>query len=127
MAQKIDLDIDKFPWEAVARVMAPILAPIILATAWIVLAKTNKTVDWLSNLFALAELTPTVDLNLPSGIVLGSFYNSAEEIKPVVDKGIGLVGDVVKQIPTKEDVEDGAEQVLTGLTKFALWLVSGGR
>jgi hypothetical protein len=127
MAQKIDLDIDKFPWEAVARVMAPILAPIILATAWIVLAKTNKTVDWLSNLFALAELTPTVDLNLPSGIVLGSFYNSAEEIKPVVDKGIGLVGDVVKQIPTKKDVEDGAEQVLTGLTKFALWLVSGGR
>ena len=127
MAQKIDLDIDKFPWEAVARVMAPILAPIILATAWIVLAKTNKTVDWLSNLFALAELTPTVDLNLPSGIVLGSFYNSAEEIKPVVDKGIGLVGNVVKQIPTEEDVEDVAEQVLTGLTKFALWLVSGGR
>jgi len=127
MAQKIDLDIDKFPWEAVARVMAPILAPIILATAWIVLAKTNKTVDWLSNLFALAELTPTVDLNLPSGIVLGSFYNSAEEIKPVVDKGIGLVGNVVKQIPTEEDVEDAAEQVLTGLTKFALWLVSGGR
>jgi len=127
MTQKIDLDIDKFPWEAVARVMAPILAPIILATAWIVLAKTNKTVDWLSNLFALAELTPTVDLNLPSGIVLGSFYNSAEEIKPVVDKGIGLVGNVVKQISTEEDVEDAAEQVLTGLTKFALWLVSGGR
>ena len=127
MAEKIDLDVDKLPWEAIARVMAPILAPIILATAWIVLARTNKTIDWLSNVFAVAELTPTVDLNLPSGIVLGSFYNSANEIKPVVEKITGIV----EKVPTEEEIKEGAvdaaEQILTGLAKFGIWFVSGGK
>ena len=91
MDQKIDLDINKLDWLAIARVLAPILAPVILSIVWIVLARTNKTVDWLSNVFALAEITPTVDLNLPPGIVLGSFYNSAQEIETAVKKSVGYV------------------------------------
>ena len=131
MTQKIDLDINKLPWEAIARVMAPILAPVILAGVWIFLARTNKTIDWLSNIFALAELTPTVDLNLPPGIVLGSFYNSAEEIEPIVKKGINLVGEVVDKVPTKEEIKEGAvdvvEQAFEALAKFGIWFVSGGK
>jgi len=80
MAQKIDLDINKLDWLAIARVTAPILAPVILAVAWVTFTKFDKKASWLSTLFAVSELIPTVNLNLPSGIVLGSFYATATEI-----------------------------------------------
>jgi len=98
MAQKIDFDINKLPWEAIARVMTPILAPIVLAAAWVFLARTNRTVDWLSNVFALAELVPAIDLNLPPGVVLGSFYNSAKEI----EEAVKTVIKTVKDLPLEE-------------------------
>ena len=98
MAQKIDFDINKLDWLAIARVMAPILAPVILAVAWIILAKNNKTIDWLSNVFAVAELTPTVDLNLPSGVVLGSFYNSAKEIESTANSVLDFVKDLAEDV-----------------------------
>ena len=120
MTQKIDLDIDKFPWEAVARVMAPILAPIILAGVWIFLARTNKTVDWLSNVFALAELTPTVDLNLPPGVVLGSFYNSAEELQPIIKK-VSTLSDLLLNF-VKDIGEDVTELKDDPLSTLWDWL-----
>ena len=98
MVQKIDFDINKLDWLAIARVMAPILAPVILAIAWTILAKNNKTVDWLSNVFAVAELTPGVDLNLPSGVVLGSFYNSAKEIEPTANSVLDFVKDLAEDV-----------------------------
>ena len=120
MTQKIDLDIDKFPWEAVARVMAPILAPIILAGVWIFLARTNKTVDWLSNVFALAELTPTVDLNLPPGVVLGSFYNSAQELEPIIKK-VSTLSDLLLNF-VKDIGEDVTELKDDPLSTLWDWL-----
>jgi hypothetical protein len=98
MVQKIDFDINKLDWLAIARVMAPILAPVILAIAWTILAKNNKTVDWLSNVFSVAELTPGVDLNLPSGVVLGSFYNSAKEVEPVANSVLDFVKDLAEDV-----------------------------
>jgi len=94
----------EIPWEAVARILAPTLAPIVLAVAWIFLARTNKTVDWLSNVFALSELVPGVDLNIPSGVVLGSFYNSAKEIEEVVNQVVTAAKELEK--PVKETVKD---------------------
>jgi len=128
MAQKIDLDINKLDWLAIARVMAPILAPIVLAVAWVTLSKFDKKVDWLSNLFAISELIPTVDLNLPSGIVLGSFYNSAEEI---LEKGMtadlknawedtsSLLEDFIKKEGIYEKKED---PIIGGIASFFNWL-----
>ena len=54
---KIDLDINKLDWIALARIAAPILAPIVLAGAWIFLARTNKKANYLSGVFALVHLT----------------------------------------------------------------------
>ena len=51
---KIDLDINKLDWLALARIAAPILAPIVLAGAWIFLARTNKKANYLSGIFALS-------------------------------------------------------------------------
>jgi len=121
MVQKIDLDINKLDWLAIARVLAPILAPVILSVVWIVLARTNKTVDWLSNVFALAEITPSIDLNLPPGVVLGSFYNSAEEIESVIKESIDFVKDLKA---------DKIEYEGSGLNKafdFIFDVIKGGR
>jgi hypothetical protein len=117
MVQKINLDINKLDWLAIARVMAPILAPIILSVIWIVLARNNKTVDWLSNVFALAEITPAIDLNLPSGVVLGSFYNSAKEIEPAVKQVVEFVKDLKEDVA---EVEIGLEKDVEKLKKDPL-------
>jgi len=121
MAQKIDLDINKLDWLAIARVLAPILAPVILSIVWIVLARTNKTVDWLSNVFALAEITPSIDLNLPSGVVLGSFYNSAQEIESAVKGSVDFVKDLVS-----DDLEYEGSAV-EKIFNFIFDVIKGGR
>lgn len=107
MAPKIDFDINKVPWEAVARIVAPMLAPIVLAVAWIFLSKSNTTVSKLSTVFALAELTPTVDLNLPSGVVLGSFYVNLKKLEPKLDKILEGYEDLKERLgEQKEDLEE---------------------
>ena len=119
MAQKIDFDINKLPWEAIARIAAPILAPIILAGAWVLLAKTNKTVDWLSNIFALAELVPAIDLNLPPGVVLGSFYNSAQEVESGIRKALEILGIDVPKLDDEVEVKE--ENIFTLADKLWDW------
>ena len=81
---KIDFDVNKVPWEAIARAIAPIVAPIILSIIWVILTKFDKRIDWLANLIAVAEIIPTVDLNVPSGVVLGSMYASAEDVQRIL-------------------------------------------
>ena len=127
MTKKIDLDINKLPWEAIARIMAPILAPIILAVVWITLARTNKTVDWLSNVFALAEITPTVDLNLPPGVVLGSFYNSAEEVESAVKGSVDFVKDLPETISEKLHEAEYEGSITQQVFEFVFDVVKGGR
>jgi len=127
MAKKIDFDINKLPWEAIARVMAPILAPIILAIAWVVLARTNKTVDWLSNVFALAEIAPTIDLNLPPGIVLGSFYNAAEEIELAIKQSADFVQVVKDLVPEKYDPKDEPDFPGKGFVDIIFDIIGSGK
>ena len=49
---------DDVPWEAIARAIAPIVAPIILSAVWVILTKFDKRVDWLANMIAVAEIIP---------------------------------------------------------------------
>ena len=100
---------DDVPWEAIARAIAPIVAPIILSVLWVGLTKIDKKIDWLSNMIAVAEVLPTVDLNIPQGVVLGSMYSSAEDVQRVLtavieagEKLAGLdIGDIIPPIPTE--------------------------
>jgi len=123
MVQKIDFDINKLDWLAIARVMAPILAPVILSVVWIVLARTNKTVDWLSNVFALAEITPAIDLNLPPGVVLGSFYNSAQEIESAVKGSVDFVKDLKTELGELEYEGSTVEKIFNVIFD----VIKGGR
>ena len=105
---------DDVPWEAIARAIAPIVAPIILSAVWVILTKFDKRVDWLANMIAVAEIIPTVDLNVPPGIVLGSMYASAEDVQRILtavvaagEKLAGLdVGDLIPEIPQESKGED---------------------
>ena len=98
---------DDVPWEAIARAIAPIVAPIILSVLWVGLTKVDKKIDWLSNMIAVAEILPTVDLNIPQGVVLGSMYSSAEDVQrmltAVVEAGERLAGidpkDIIPEVP----------------------------
>jgi len=98
---------DDVPWEAIARAIAPIVAPIILSVLWVGLTKVDRKVDWLSNMIAIAEVLPTVDLNIPQGVVLGSMYSSAEDVQrmltAVVEAGERLAGidpkDIIPEVP----------------------------
>jgi len=109
----------EIPWEAIARIVAPMLTPIVLAVAWIFLSKSNTTVSKLSTVFALAELTPTVDLNLPSGIVLASFYLNLKKLEPKIDEYIeGYEKYKEKWEERKEDLD---EDTLGTLWEWLTW------
>jgi len=60
--------------------------PVITAFAWYMLTTVNDTAKKLSYIIAAAEVTPTVDLNLPPGINLGAYFVAADEMIPLVDK-----------------------------------------
>ena len=104
---------DDVPWEAIARAIAPIVAPIILSVLWVGLTKVDKKIDWLSNMIAVAEILPTVDLNIPQGVVLGSMYSSAEDVQKiltaVVEAGEKLAGldpkDIIPKVPEDSTTE----------------------
>ena len=104
---------DDVPWEAIARAVAPIVAPIILSVLWVGLTKVDKKIDWLSNMIAVAEILPTVDLNIPQGVVLGSMYSSAEDVQriltAVVEAGEKLAGldpkDIIPKVPEDSTTE----------------------
>ena len=104
---------DDVPWEAIARAIAPIVAPIILSVLWVGLTKVDKKIDWLSNMIAIAEILPTVDLNVPQGVVLGSMYSSAEDVQKiltaVVEAGERLAGldpkDIIPKVPEDSTTE----------------------
>ena len=104
---------DDVPWEAIARAIAPIVAPIILSVLWVGLTKVDKKIDWLSNMIAVAEVLPTVDLNIPQGVVLGSMYSSAEDVQriltAVIEAGERLAGldpkEIIPKVPEDSTTE----------------------
>ena len=108
---------DDVPWEAIARAVAPIVAPIILSAVWVLLTKFDKRVDWLANMIAVSEIIPAVDLNLPPGIVLGSMYASAEDVQKILtavikagekltDLSAEDLADLIPKIPQESLGED---------------------
>ena len=116
---------DDVPWEAIARAVAPIVAPIVLSVVWVLLTKFDKRVDWLANMIAVAEIIPTVDLNVPPGIVLGSMYASAEDVQniltAVVKAGERLtdlspedLADLIPKIPQESKGEDILRAIIGG-------------
>ena len=74
--QQIMANID---WNRVVLTIIPILQPILIFGGWLVFSRMDKRADALSKLIAVTEPLPTIDLNLPSAVVLASLYHSLEE------------------------------------------------
>ena len=95
--------------------------------------KFDKKAKWLSSLFSVTEMIPGVNLNLPSGVVLGSFYVTAEDI---LESGLvedvkaawgdvsSLVEDFIKKegIYEEKTLGEDVEVVTSGITSFFNWL-----
>ena len=73
--------------------------PVITAFAWYMLTTVNDTAKKLSYIIAAAELTPTVDLNLPPGINLGAYFVAADEMLPLVDQAGNMLKQATEDVP----------------------------
>ena len=58
--------------------------PVILAAGWVLFTKVNDTAKNLSYAFATAETIPTIDLNLPPGINLGSYFVVGDQLLDMI-------------------------------------------
>ena len=113
--------------------LVPILQPLIIFGAWIMFTKFDNKAKWLSSLFSVTEMIPGVNLNLPSGVVLGSFYVTAQDIletgliddiKEAWDDTSSLVEDFIKKegIYEEKTIGEDIEVVTSGITSFFNWL-----
>jgi len=65
--------------------------PLITAFAWYMLTTVNATAKNLSYVIAAAETVPTLDLNLPPGINLGSYFVAVDEMIPLVGRAAEML------------------------------------
>ena len=74
----------------------------IVAVAWILLARVNETANKLSYIFVGGETVPSVDLSLPKGVMLGSWFVTGEYALEFVKNLAGDVGDLIETGHTQE-------------------------
>ena len=94
----------------------------IVAVAWILLARVNETANKLSYIFVGAETVPNIELNLPKGVILGSWFVTGEYALEFVKNLAGDVGDLIETGHTQEstgplDVLIASILTVTGLDK----------
>mgnify|MGYP003674346439 CR=1 FL=1 len=89
-------------WTRTFQIIVPILQPVIIGGLWLAFAKFDKRADAVSKFIAIAESIPTIDLNLPTPVVLASLYHSIDEALEVLEEVIQRLKDF--EIPTTEDI-----------------------
>ena len=84
--------------------------PLITAVGWVLFTKVNDTARNLSFAFATAETIPAIDLNLPPGVNLGSYFVVGDELLEMIPNAKGWLEKAEKEAAGL------AEQVLAGLS-----------
>jgi len=112
---------DSIEWIALTNFLTG-YSDYIVALVWILLARVNGTVNKLSYVFVGAETIPTVELNLPKGVMLGSWFVTGEYAIDFVKNLSGDVGDLIETGHTQEttgplDVLIASILTVTGLDK----------
>ena len=103
---------ESIEWVAVTNFLTG-YSDYIVALGWVLLARINNTVDKLSYAFVGAETIPTVELNLPKGVMLGSWFVTGEYALEFIKNLAGDVGDLI---------ETGHSQETTG--PLDIWIAS---
>ena len=112
---------DSIEWVALTNFLTG-YSDYIIALVWILLARVNGTVNKLSYVFVGAETIPTVELNLPRGVMLGSWFVTGEYAIDFVKNLSGDVGDLIETGHSQEttgplDVFIASILTVTGLDK----------
>ena len=93
MVKKAAPEVPNINWDLITPSLIEAFTPIIQGVTWLGLTKVDPKVNALNNLIAIAEVLPTVDLNLPRGIVLAAMYDkTADSLKMLNDLAAALEG-----------------------------------
>ena len=93
MVKKAAPEVPDINWDLITPSLIEAFTPIIQGVTWLGLTKIDPKVNALNNLIAIAEVLPTVDLNLPRGIVLAAMYDkTADSLKMLNDLAAALEG-----------------------------------
>ena len=106
MVKKAAPEVPDINWDLITPSLIQAFTPIIQGVTWLGLSKMDPKVNALNNLIAIAEVLPTVDLNLPRGIVLAAMYDkTADSLKMLSDLAAALEG-----VP--KDLKDSIEKLV---------------
>jgi len=106
MVKKAAPEVPDINWDLITPSLIEAFTPIIQGVTWLGLSKIDPKVNALNNLIAIAEVLPTVDLNLPRGIVLAAMYDkTADSLKMLSDLAAALEG-----VP--KDLKDSIEKLV---------------
>jgi len=85
--------------------------PLVIAGIWLQLTKMFPEINALNNLIAVGEVVPTVDLNLPQGVVLGAMIDKTDDAVELFNDVKDFIFDFeMPVLPTKEEIiEEGKE------------------
>ena len=85
--------------------------PLVIAGIWLQLTKMFPEINVLNNLIAVGEVVPTVDLNLPQGVVLGAMIDKTDDAIELFNDVKDFIFDFeLPELPTKEEVKDAAKE-----------------
>jgi len=112
---------DSIEWVALTNFLTG-YSDYIIALGWVLLARVNKNVNQLSYVFVGAETIPDIELNLPKGVMLGSWFVTGEYALDFVKNLAGDVGDLIETGHTREttgplDILIASILTVTGLDK----------
>jgi len=79
--------------------------PLVIAGIWYQLSQMVPSINALNNLIATAEIVPTVDLNIPPGVVLGAMIDKTDDSIELFNEIKDFIFDF--EIPdVKEEITD---------------------
>jgi len=110
-------------WNRIFIGLVPAIAtnPLVITGIWLLLSKRFTQVNRLNTIIALAELVPTLDLNLPPGVTLGAMIDKSDDtIKMwnMLRGGQIVSGITFPEIPSKEEVQELKGTIWDALADF---------
>ena len=88
--------------------------PLVIAGIWLQLTKMFPEINALNNLIAIGEVVPTVDLNLPQGVVLGAMVDKTDDAIELFNDVKEFLFDInIPDIPSKEEITEAGKEAGT--------------
>ena len=111
--KSLDLDYSFEKGVEVAKLVMPVISPFVQGLLWYGFTRIDKRADALNNLIAFAEILPTVDLNLPKGVVLAALYDKTGDAMKLINDLVQALKDIPDKVKQQvEDIKDDIEDLI---------------